>query len=201
MLWACVSHLNFLSLHFLISMIERKTCLFLPKGLFKIMDMKEQQNYTDLYKEWSFPPKALLIKLNSNFQPSSLTCCGTKSLFLLGAISGWASNTLNYLDCQRVNERYWLLVSLWLTMTQESFFFLEAQHLASHSLLVIHLVSWTHSLHLIPVHHHLFRLQFTTFCSPFLPLTSAVTAKQWQQMAVRLPDDGGLEWFLFCQCL
>ena len=47
--------------------------------------------------------------------------------------------------------------------------------------------------------------QHVTTClcchSTFLPLTLAVTARQWQQIAVNLPGNRGLDQFLFCPCV
>lgn len=114
---------------------------------------------------------------------------------------GWTSHTQNFPDCQQINESVWLLVSLQLSMTQASFFFLEAQHLASHSSLAVHPVALNalspcdpsasppvyaathHSLSLLPAFH----------------LRS--DSKAMAANGSGLPGDGGLEWCLFCWCL
>lgn len=75
-----------------------------PHGLSKILGMKILQSYADRYKEWTFLPKALLIKLNSSVQPFSLTCCDTKSLFLLEAEPELGLKSQHFPDCQQANE-------------------------------------------------------------------------------------------------
>lgn len=152
------------------------------------------------YKEWPLPPKALFINLNSSFQASSLPCCGPKSPFLLEVCPVLG---LKCIELSRLWTSQWAWLTpgeLLLTSTQGSFFFSEAGHLARHSFGWGTPWPWRHSL-LDPVPCHLLMLPLTTVSSSFLTLTSAVAARQWQQMAVDLPGDGGLEWFLFCQCL
>lgn len=115
------------------------------------------------YKEWPLPPKALFINLSSSFQASSLTCCGTKSPFLLEVCPVLG---LKCIELSRLWTSQWAWLTpgeLLLTSTQGSFFFSEAGHLANHSLLVSHTVAlkafsaWPSALPPLyaPTHHFL----------------------------------------------